>query len=76
MNELELLAHADALGRYYTEIHDDRRVFPSDEALAALAAFGEPLPERGKPSEDTLELLDDVGLPATTASMDHATLAS
>jgi glutamate/tyrosine decarboxylase-like PLP-dependent enzyme len=33
-----------------------------------LAVFDEPLPERGKPSEDTLELLDDVGSPATTAS--------
>jgi hypothetical protein len=68
MNELELLAHADALGRYYTKTHDDRRVFPSDEALGALAVFDEPLPERGKPSEDTLKLFDDAGSPATTAS--------
>lgn len=68
MNELELLAHADTRGRRYTETNSDRRVFPSDEVIAALAAFDEPLPEHGSPSEDTLKLLDDVGSPATTAS--------
>jgi|GEM_PF-4696340 len=68
MNELELLAHADALGRRYTETTVQRRVFPSDDAIAALAAFDEPLPELGAPAEATLALLDDVGSPATTAS--------
>jgi hypothetical protein len=39
MNELELLAHADALGRYYTETHDDRRVLPSDEAPCRIGCL-------------------------------------
>ncbi|WP_236404117.1 pyridoxal phosphate-dependent decarboxylase family protein [Pseudomonas sp. S32] len=68
MDELELLTQADARGRRYTEGHGHRRVFPSDEAIAALSAFDEPLPEQGRPAEDTLALLDDVGSPATTAS--------
>lgn len=68
MDELELLANADARGRRYTAANGQRRVFPSAEALAALAAFDEPLPERGAPAEDTLALLDDAGSPATTAS--------
>ncbi|HEM6677860.1 aspartate aminotransferase family protein [Klebsiella pneumoniae] len=68
MDELELLAHADALGRRYTETTGHRRVFPSDAAIAALAAFDEPLPERDSPAEETLALLDEVGSPATTAS--------
>ncbi|MDN2617668.1 aminotransferase class V-fold PLP-dependent enzyme [Enterobacter kobei] len=68
MNELELLADADARGRHYIEANDRRRVFPSDEAIAALAAFDERLPEQGLSAKDTLALLDDVGSPATTAS--------
>ncbi|NBD08917.1 pyridoxal phosphate-dependent decarboxylase family protein [Corallococcus silvisoli] len=68
MDELELLADADARGRRYTEANGHRRVFPSDAAIAALAAFDEPLPEQGSPAEDTLALLDERGSPATTAS--------
>lgn len=45
MNELELLAHADARGRPYTDTNSDRGVFPSNEAIAALAVFDEPLPD-------------------------------
>ncbi len=68
MNELELLAHADVRGRRYTEANGQRRVFPSEDAITALAAFDEPLPEQGVTAEATLALLDDVGSPATTAS--------
>jgi len=68
MNELELLASADARGRRYVENNARRRVFPSEEAIAALSVFDEPLPEHGLPAEDTLTRLDDVGSPATTAS--------
>lgn len=68
MNELELLAQADERGRRYTEASGQRRVFPSDEAIAALAAFDEPLPASGAPAEATLALLDDIGSPATIAS--------
>src|SRR5690606_24429704 len=52
----------------YTEANERHRVFPSDEAIAALTAFDEPLPQHGLSAESTLALLDDVGAPATTAS--------
>lgn len=68
MDELSLLADADARGRRYTEGNATRRVFPSPEAIAALAAFDEPLPSQGRAAEDTLALLDRAGSPATTAS--------
>lgn len=68
MNEMELLAQADLRGLRYTETNGQRRVFPSDKAIAALVAFDEQLPEQGLPAEDTLALLDEVGSPATTAS--------
>jgi glutamate/tyrosine decarboxylase-like PLP-dependent enzyme len=68
MDELKLLADADERGLRYLEGNATRRVFPSNEAIAALGAFDEPLPARGLPAEDTLALLDGVGSPATTAS--------
>ncbi|QGZ65300.1 pyridoxal phosphate-dependent decarboxylase family protein [Paraburkholderia acidisoli] len=68
MDELSLLAAADARGRRYTEGNATRRVFPSPEAIAALAAFDEALPAQGRSAEDTLALLDRAGSPATTAS--------
>ena len=68
MSELDLLAEADARGLQYIEGNETRRVFPSEEAIAALGAFDEPLPSQGFPAEETLALLDDVGSPATTAS--------
>lgn len=68
MDELNLLADADTRGRRYTEGNATRRVFPSAEAIAALAAFDEQLPAQGRPAEDTLALLDRAGSPATTAS--------
>ena len=45
-----------------------RRITPDDGALAALAAFDEPLPDVGADPVATLRLLDDVGSPATIAS--------
>lgn len=68
MDELNLLADADTRGRRYTEGNATRRVFPSAEAIAALAAFDEQLPAQGRPAEDTLALLDRAGSSATTAS--------
>jgi len=46
----------------------DRRAFPAPEAVAGLAAFDEPLPERPGDPADTLRLLDEAGSPATVAS--------
>ncbi|WP_321912038.1 MULTISPECIES: pyridoxal phosphate-dependent decarboxylase family protein [unclassified Paraburkholderia] len=68
MDELKLLADADTRGLRYVEGNATRRVFPSNEAIAALSAFDEPLPASGLPAQDTLSLLDRVGSPATTAS--------
>ncbi|QGZ59168.1 pyridoxal phosphate-dependent decarboxylase family protein [Paraburkholderia acidiphila] len=68
MDELTLLADADTRGRRYVEGNATRRVYPSNEAIAALGAFDEPLPANGLPAQDTLSLLDRVGSPATTAS--------
>lgn len=68
MDELTLLAKADARGRCYTDANEHHRVFPSDDAIAALTVFDEPLPVNGWSAENTLALLDDVGAPATTAS--------
>jgi glutamate/tyrosine decarboxylase-like PLP-dependent enzyme len=47
---------------------EERDVYPSAEALAAMAAFDEPLPEQPQPAADTLALLDEIGSPATVAS--------
>lgn len=68
MNELELIADADARGTAYIRTIAERRPFPDQAAREGLIAFSEPLPERGHRAEDTLRLLDDHGSPATTAS--------
>jgi glutamate/tyrosine decarboxylase-like PLP-dependent enzyme len=68
MDELDLMANADSRGLRYLEGNTTRRVFPSDEAIAALSAFDGSLPTQGLPPEDTLAMLDDIGSPATTAS--------
>lgn len=68
MEERELLAEADARGLRYLDGIDTRRVFPSADAIAALIAFDEPLPQAGLPAAGTLALLDELGSPATTAS--------
>ncbi|KVM56545.1 pyridoxal-dependent decarboxylase [Burkholderia ubonensis] len=68
MDGLALLADADRRAHAYLTSVDARRVFPDAAALANLAAFDEPLPERGKPADDVLRLLDGAGSPATVAS--------
>jgi glutamate/tyrosine decarboxylase-like PLP-dependent enzyme len=52
----------------YERSIDDRRVAPAPDALEALTAFDEPLPEQGTDALDTLALLHAVGSPATVAS--------
>lgn len=46
----------------------ERRVFPSPDDLDNLTQFDEALPTRGYSAESTLQLLDEVGSPATVAS--------
>ena len=62
MNERDLLAEADARGLRYLEGNSTRRVFPDADAIAALSAFDEPLPQAGESAEQTLALLDDIGI--------------
>ena len=52
----------------YAKTVDDRPVAPDADALAALAAFDEALPDAGADALSTLRLLHDVGSPATVAS--------
>ena len=68
MNEVQLLAEADARGLTYTASLASRRVYPDADALAGLAAFDEPLPALGLPALQTLQLLDERGSAATVVS--------
>ena len=70
MDERALLADADQRANAYLASVGVRRVFPGAAALAALAAFDEPLPEDGQPAFEGLRLLDESGSPATVASND------
>ncbi|WP_122074302.1 pyridoxal-dependent decarboxylase [Pseudophaeobacter sp. EL27] len=68
MNEDQLLQEADRRARDYVSGADARRVFPTDQDIAALAGFDEALPEQGHPAADTIALMDDLGSPGTVAS--------
>jgi glutamate/tyrosine decarboxylase-like PLP-dependent enzyme len=68
IEEASLTRSADTRALAYLETVATRRVFPDNDALAALSAFDEPLSERGVDAEETLALLDDVGSPATVAT--------
>src|SRR5207248_105323 len=54
--------------RRYLAALDSRAVAPSPEALAALARFDGPLPERASSPDRVLAELDELGSPATVAS--------
>ena len=58
---------AGRAGRYLASL-DERPVAPDGAALAGLARFDEPLPERPGDPAATLALLDEAGSPATMAS--------
>jgi glutamate/tyrosine decarboxylase-like PLP-dependent enzyme len=66
--EPDVLEAAAAAALAYARTVDDRRVFPDADAIDALSAFDEPLPEVGTDAADTIRLLDEVGGPATVAS--------
>ena len=57
---------ATRAARYLREIQQ-RGVAPSSEAVAALSAFREPMPDSPTDPEQVLRLLDEFGSPATTA---------
>ncbi len=64
----ELLRHAGELAIAYADQVDDRAAAPTPDAIAALTAFDEPLPDVGSDTTETLNLLAQIGGPATTAS--------
>src|SRR5881394_4316226 len=64
----ELLGMAAERGARYVEGVGERRVAPGAEALAGLARFREKLPEGPTDARRVVEMLDDVGSPATVAS--------
>jgi glutamate/tyrosine decarboxylase-like PLP-dependent enzyme len=55
--------------RRYVETVADRNVAPSAEALADLSKFHEPFPEHGADASEVVATLDELGSPATVASM-------
>ena len=67
-NERQLLEDADRRALAYVDGIPQRRVFPSPDAIQALSAFDGPLPDQGRPAEEVLHQLDELGSPATTAS--------
>ncbi len=67
--QIELLATAQRYATRYLRTLDERPVFPSAEALAALSGFDEPLPDSSSDPAATLALLDEVGSPATVAQV-------
>jgi glutamate/tyrosine decarboxylase-like PLP-dependent enzyme len=67
-DELILTSEADRRALSYIKGIPGRRAYPDPSAIAALSRFDEPLPSRGRPGEETLALLDEVGSPATVAS--------
>ncbi len=58
---------AGRAGRYLAGL-DERPVAPDGVAVAGLARFDEPLPDRPRDATETLALLDEAGSPATMAS--------
>jgi glutamate/tyrosine decarboxylase-like PLP-dependent enzyme len=57
---------ADRAARYLAEIQE-RPVAPAQDAVRALEALREPLPDGQSDPADVLALLDELGSPATTA---------
>ena len=70
-HELAVLQDADERARRYIAGIGERRVYPSAEAIAALAEFREALPDAGRGAKSTIELLDRVGSAAATETNGH-----
>ncbi|MEW5798446.1 MAG: aminotransferase class V-fold PLP-dependent enzyme [Bacteroidota bacterium] len=63
-----LLNQSAQYGIEYLQTLDDRKVFPDQQSLVALARFREPLPEHSTSPEDVIEFLHRTGSPSTVAS--------
>ena len=67
-DERALTAEADQRAARYLATLADRRVFPSEDGLAGLAALGGDLPEDPSDALAVLGLLDGAGTPGTVTS--------
>jgi glutamate/tyrosine decarboxylase-like PLP-dependent enzyme len=63
-----LLARATEMATRYADTAPGRRVAPAESALAALQRFHEPFPEAPSDPLAVLEMLDDLGSPATVTT--------
>jgi len=68
IDERSLTAEAGTRATRYLGSVNMRRGFPDHAALDALFKFSEDLPDDGRPAEEGLALLDDVGSPGTVTS--------
>jgi len=64
----KLFNKAQQLSLDYLESLNKRRVFPTPEAIQNLEQFKQALPEQGAAAEKVIEMLDEVGSPATVAT--------
>jgi len=64
----KLLEEAADRSIRYIQSLEERDVFPSDDAINNLTQFDESLPAEPTEPETILQLLDDIGSPATVAS--------
>lgn len=62
-----LLNEAATRAIKYRETIAERPVAPSDDAVAALTRFVEPMPDAGMDDFEILAMLDELGSPSTTA---------
>ena len=65
MREL-LKTAADRAGRYLDHL-DGRDVYPTSEGIEQLKTFDAPMPETPTDAARVLEILDEIGSPATVA---------
>jgi glutamate/tyrosine decarboxylase-like PLP-dependent enzyme len=63
-----LLTRAAEMAKRYVSAAHERRVSPTESALAALQRFHEPFPEAGCDPHDILQMLDEIGSPATVTT--------
>lgn len=67
--DIAALDTAHQAAKAYLESLDQRAVYPSQEAIAALDRFDEAFPRQGADPTAIVQLLDQLGSPATTAQM-------
>jgi glutamate/tyrosine decarboxylase-like PLP-dependent enzyme len=64
-NTSALLTRAAEMAKRYVRAASERRVAPAEAALVGLQRFHEPFPQSGCDPREVLEMLDEIGSPAT-----------